>query len=108
MSSVKVNGQGETVELNELELEEFFEIAKGIEYRITGEEEKKLMAAPGTATITIRVNILTAKASNSRCRIVCMRIRCTLPLRNPLLHFHAISPEVLLPPQNTVDCCSGE
>lgn len=55
VSSVKVNGQGETVELNELELEEFFEIAKGIEYRIAGEGEKDLMAAPGAATVTITV-----------------------------------------------------
>ena len=62
VSSVKVNGQGETVELNELELEEFFEIAKGIEYRITGEEEKKLMAAPGTATITITVQYLDGES----------------------------------------------
>lgn len=55
VSSVKVNGQGETVELNESELAEFFEIAKGIEYRIAGEEEKDLMAAPGAATVTITV-----------------------------------------------------
>lgn len=55
VSSVKVNGQGETVELNESELAEFFEIVKGIEYRIAGEEEKDLMAAPGAATVTITV-----------------------------------------------------
>ena len=55
VSSVKVNGQGKTVELNESELAEFFEITKGIEYRIAGEEEKDLMAAPGAATVTITV-----------------------------------------------------
>lgn len=55
VSSVKVNGQGETVELNESELAEFFEITKGIEYRITGEGEKDLMAVPGAATVTITV-----------------------------------------------------
>lgn len=55
VSSVKVNGQGKTVELNESELAEFFEIAKGIEYRIAGEGEKDLMAAPGAATVTITV-----------------------------------------------------
>lgn len=55
VSSVKVNGQGKTVELNESELADFFEIAKGIEYRIAGEEEKDLMPAPGAATVTITV-----------------------------------------------------
>ena len=55
VSSVKVNGQGKTVELNESELAEFFEITKGIDYRIAGEEEKDLMAAPGAATVTITV-----------------------------------------------------
>ena len=55
VSSVKVNGYGDTVELNESELAEFFEITKGIEYRIAGEEEKDLMAAPGAATVTITV-----------------------------------------------------
>ena len=43
------------MELNESELAEFFEIVKGIEYRIAGEEEKDLMAAPGAATVTITV-----------------------------------------------------
>lgn len=55
VSSVKVNGQGETVELNESELEDFFEIAKGIEYRTAGEEEKDMISAPGAITITITV-----------------------------------------------------
>ena len=62
VSSVKVNGQGETVELNELELEEFFEIAKGIEYRIAGEGEKDMIAAPGAATITITVQYLDGES----------------------------------------------
>lgn len=55
VSSVKVNGQGETVELNESELAEFFEIVKGIEYRIADEGERDMMAAPGAATVTITV-----------------------------------------------------
>lgn len=43
------------MELNESELAEFFEITKGIEYRIAGEGERDMMTAPGVATVTITV-----------------------------------------------------
>jgi len=62
VSSVKVNSQGETVELNESELADFFEIAKGIEYHIAGEGEKDTIAAPGSITITITVQYLNGES----------------------------------------------
>ena len=55
VSSVKVNGVGETVELSESELADFFEITKEIEYRTAAEREEDILAAPGAITITIKV-----------------------------------------------------
>ncbi len=62
VSSVKVNGEGKTVELSESELADFFEIAKGIEYRAAGEEEKDMISAPGAISITITVQYLDGES----------------------------------------------